>query len=300
MTNALGLDIGGTNARAGLVDTKTGRLVEAAKISLGDRSPDAVIEAVAGLVENVAGKNASGSLGVGFAGMLDGSVVVNAPNLGWQNVDFGTLLAKRLGRPVTLINDLTAAAWGEFSAGSAKGSRDTLTVFAGTGVGSAIISNARLLNGSNGVAGEFGHIKVVLEGGRPCGCGQFGCLEAYAGGARLEKWMNEVGLSGNVADLEKMAQTSGASNAKARELYDFATDSLGLAIANQVTVLNPSMVVLGGGVLSNCPGMVERITTIVQQRANAPAAKTVRMVMAKLGDDAGLVGAALLGGDGGA
>jgi len=291
---ALGVDIGGTNARAAVVDSETGTLLHAAKESWSDREPSAVVETVGALIDRVA--KAAGSddakIGVGFAGMLDGNRVVNAPNLGWRDVDFGQMLAARTGRSVRLINDLSAAAWGEFSVGAAKGVTDSLTVFAGTGVGSAIISNGALLAGASGVSGEFGHIKVVLEGGRPCGCGQTGCLEAYMGGANLEEWMREVGLVGNAADLERQA---GQGVVKARELYDFAVNHLGLAVANLVTVLNPAVVVLGGGVLANCPGMVKRVTELVAKRANAPAAKKVRVVMASLGDDAGLVGAALLG-----
>lgn len=290
---ALGVDIGGTNARAAVVDSESGKLVTSAKESWSEREPSVVVETVAKLIESVSkGLAPEAPLGVGFAGMLDGGRVLNAPNLGWRDVDFGPMLAKRTGRSVTLINDLSVAAWGEFSAGSAKGVSDALTVFVGTGVGSAIISHGQLLRGASNVAAEFGHIKVVLEGGRACGCGQTGCLEAYMGGANLEASMREAGLEGNAAQLETLAKQG---NPKARELYDFAVDGLGLALANFVTVLNPAVLVLGGGVLSNCPGMVERVTTLVQTRANAPAAKKVRVVMASLGDDAGLVGAALLG-----
>ena len=292
---ALGVDIGGTNARAGIVERATGRLTHSAKEALVDRRPEAVVEAVGALIGRVTSERsvpADAPVGVGFAGMLNGSTVVNAPNLGWHDVDFGSMVAKRTGRAVKLFNDLSAAAWGEFSVGSARGVTDSFTVFAGTGVGGAIIANGRLVGGSSGVAGEFGHIKVVLEGGRACGCGQFGCLEAYMGGARLETWMHEVGLSGHATELEKHAEQD---LPRARELYDFAVDNLGLAIANQVTVLNPAVVVLGGGVLSKCPGMISRVTSIVQKRANAAALKSVRVVMAQLGDDAGLVGAALLG-----
>lgn len=289
----LGVDIGGTNARAGVVDSDTGALVHVAKQMLGDREPQAVVETVGTLIDSVTSRvRPDTAVGVGFAGMLDGSMVVNAPNLGWREVDFGSMLSRRVGRPVKLINDLAVAAWGEFSAGSAKGVSDSFTVFVGTGVGSAIISGGRLVRGSRGVAGEFGHTKVVLEGGRQCGCGQTGCLEAYMGGAKLEEWLRESGLQGNAHDLEKLALEG---DAKAGELYDFAVGHLGLAIANQVTMLNPAVVVLGGGVLSNCPGMVERVTQLVMARANAPSAKSVRITMAKLGDDAGLVGAALLG-----
>ncbi len=292
---ALGVDIGGTNARAGVVERATCTLIHTAKEALTERSPAAVVEVVGALIQRAAGEHlvpANEPVGVGFAGMLNGSRVVNAPNLGWHDVDFGSMLAARTGRSVRLVNDLSAAAWGEFSGGSARGVTDSLTVFAGTGVGSAIIANGRLVGGSTGVAGEFGHIKVVLEGGRPCGCGQFGCLEAYMGGARLEAWMHEVGLSGHATDLEKHVEQGVP---RARELYDFAVDNLGLAIANQVTLLNPAVVVLGGGVLSNCPGMLARVTSLIARRANAAALTSARVVMAQLGDDAGLVGAALLG-----
>lgn len=295
---ALGADIGGTNARVALVDQATGQLIHSAKVSLRERTPEGVAESVGALVDEVVATAAAGALstqaplGVGVAGMLEGHRVLNAPNLGWQNVDWGTLLSARVRRSVRLINDLSAAAWGEFCAGSATGVSDSLTVFVGTGVGSAIITCGALLHGASGVAGELGHIKVVLEGGRKCGCGQSGCLEAYIGGAKLEEWMREVGLHGNPAHLENLA----AQGVKvARELYHFAVEQLGLAVANLVTVLNPAVVVLGGGVLSNCPGMVERVKQLVAQRATVAAATTARVTLAQLGDDAGLVGAALLG-----
>lgn len=290
---ALGVDIGGTNVRAAVVDAAEGRLVAAAKEALADRAPAAVAEAVGRLVAQVsAGQPVDGTpVGIGFAGMLSGGVVVNAPNLGWRGVDFGALAAARLGRRVRLANDLSAAAWGELKAGVARGAADTFTVFVGTGVGSALVCGGRLVRGASGVAGEFGHVKVVAEGGRACGCGELGCLEAYMGGAKLTEWMREVGLNGTPADLERRAL---AGEAEARRLYDFAVGHLALAIANQVTLLNPQVVVLGGGVLMRCPGMVARIREVVGARACAAARVGLRVELATLGDDAGLVGAALL------
>lgn len=292
-TLALGVDIGGTNARAAVVDRATGGLVAAAKQSWEDRSPDAVVGAVAALLSQVLHGRAVGDapVGVGFAGMLHGGVVVNAPNLGWRDVDFGGALAKAVGRRVRLVNDLSAAAWGEKSAGAARGAQHVFTVFVGTGVGSAVITDGKLLDGATGVAGEFGHIKVELRGGRACGCGDSGCLEAYVGGAKLGEWMREEGLAGTPSDLEREAQ---AGHATARRLYDFAVGHLALGIANQVTVLNPEVLVLGGGVLSRCPGMVARIREVVAQRAGVAARRAVRVELARLGDDSGLVGAALL------
>jgi glucokinase len=196
---------------------------------------------------------------------------------------------------VVLTNDLAAAAWGELVCGAAKGARDTFTVFVGTGVGSAVIAHGVLVRGATGVAGEFGHLKVADENGRACGCGQRGCLEAYAGGGNLAAWMREVGLPGQPTDLEAQAER-GVPEAK--RLYDFAVGQLALSVANQVTFLNPAVVVLGGGVLSPCPGMFRRISEAVAQRSSVAAARAVKVVKAALGDDAGLVGAALLAASG--
>ncbi|MDP1825030.1 MAG: ROK family protein [Archangium sp.] len=293
MTLCLGVDIGGSTARVAVVERETGRIVDSAKQSWTDRGLDAVVRGAASLIDGLVKVHpqVSGTVGVGFAAMLRGPVVVNAPNLGWRELDFGTPLSAAIGRPVRLVNDLSAAAWGEYAAGAAKGATDSLTVFVGTGVGSAIISNRALVAGASQVAGEFGHVKVSLEGGRRCGCGQHGCLEAYMGGAKLAEWMQEEGLAGGAVDLEPLV-TSG--DATAKRLYDFAVGHLALAIANQVTVLNPGVLVLGGGVLRRCPGMVERIRATVAQRATVASGAAVRVVLATLGDDSGLVGAALL------
>lgn len=288
---ALGVDIGGTNARAAVVDRSTGTLLATVKEPLVDRTPAGVVAVVRSLVEKVGAGHTVEKVGVGVAGMVRGDVVVNAPNLHWRDVDFGGPLAKALGRSVRLVNDLSAAAWGEFRGGAARGVEDTFTVFVGTGVGSAIISGGRLVQGATGVAAEFGHVKLVPEGGRLCGCGEYGCLEAYMGGAKLTEWMAESGVAGTPSDLERQA-LEGVTTAKG--IYDFAVGHLALAIANQVTVLNPAIVVLGGGVLSRCPGMVKRITDVVMARASAASRSSLQLRMAELGDDSGLVGAALL------
>lgn len=293
MSLSLGVDLGGTNARAAVVERDTGRIVASAKESWTDRSPEAVVAETAKLVNALAQQHAvpEGMLGVGFAGMLRGGVVVNAPNLGWRDVNFGALLSAATKREVRLVNDLSAAAWGELTAGCARGQKDTFTVFVGTGVGSAIISNGALLTGATQVAAEFGHVKVQPDGGRRCGCGQEGCLEAYAGGAKLAEWMKEVGLSGTATELETFAL---GGDPVAQRLYEFVAAQLSLAIANQVSVLNPAVLVLGGGVLMRCPGLVERIRAVVKSRATVASASELRIELASLGDDSGLIGAALL------
>jgi glucokinase len=293
MEAALGIDLGGTNARVALV-TRDGRILTQHKQALLDRTPEGTVDAVAAAVDVCLGGAAGAEVaacGVGVAGQLREGVVVVAPNLGWSNVPLRKLLETRLGRRVLVRNDLSAAAWGEYRAGAGRGQTDTFTVFVGSGVGSAIITNGRLVEGNAGVAGEFGHVKVVPQGGRPCGCGEAGCLEAYAGGHNLIRWMQEEGLSGTPADLEARALDGDPT---ARRLYDFAVGNLALAIANQVTVLNPGALVLGGGVLFNCPGMVRSIFGTVDQCSAKVARTGLRKIMAELKDDSGIVGAALL------
>jgi len=287
----VGADIGGTNARVALVN-EAGHILRAQRAHLPDRSPPGVVAGVQALLSQLMeGSPLPGAVGVGFAAMVRGKVVVNAPQFGWRDVDFGTLLERALGRTVRLANDLSAAAWGELKSGAAKGLADTLTVFVGTGVGSAVITQGRLLTGATGVAGEFGHTKMVAEGGRPCGCGETGCLEAYVGGARLTAWMREAGLAGTPTDLERLAA---GGDATARTLYETAVGYLSLAIANQVTMLNPAMVVLGGGVLGHSPGMVARVRETIQRRSGAASRDGLQVELAALGDNSGLVGAALL------
>ena len=288
----LALDIGGTNLRAAVVSDE-GTVCAHERVPHGGADAnDLALRAAQSLLRLARQENveAGASVGVAVAGQLHGEVVAMAPNLKWRDVPFGKLLSSQTGRRVKLVNDLSAAAWGEFSAGASKGHRHVLTVFVGSGVGSAIIADGKLLEGATGVAAELGHIKVERDG-RLCGCGERGCLEAYAGGHNLEGWMRETGILGTPADLERAAL---GGNGDARRIYDFASDALGLAVANQVTVLNPSMVVLGGGVLMNCPEMLSRVRISIGRFASRHAGDAARVSTAALGDDSGLIGAGLL------
>lgn len=293
---AIGMDLGGTHTRAAVVDRSTGKVVAQVKDTHADKSPAGVVASMAAAVAaatKLAGVEGLLPCGVGAAAQLNGDIITLAPNLGWRDIPFGALLATALRRPVKVVNDLKAAAWGEYKMGAAKGESDTYTLFVGSGIGSAIIAGNALVMGNGGLAGEVGHLKVILEGGRKCGCGELGCLEAYAGGVQLGSWMQESGLAGGAVELEQLAH---AGNAEARRWWDFASSQLALVVANQVTVLNPGYVVLGGGVLMRCPKMVERIIETVGRRTLAASRTGLRIGLAALGDDAGVVGAAMLAG----
>jgi glucokinase len=312
---AIGADLGGTNARAAVVDRGTGRIVAAHRVRLEDRSPQAVAEVLARAVREAASQGGADltGIGVGVAGQVLGAtgVVLNAPNLGWRDVPFGQLLANAAGTKVRIANDLSAAAWGEREFGAARGVDDAILVFVGSGVGSGLILGGRLHEGARGVAGEVGHMKVrPLRGGapRPCGCGQRGCLEAYAGGHNLSARVREelsAGARSSIpalvgGDLGRVTptvvdQAFAAGDSYAQALWEEVADLLGTTLANLVTLLNPARVILGGGVRAGCPELAALVLRVYAERVSVSAGADVQLVPAALGDDAGVVGAALLG-----
>jgi glucokinase len=313
----LGIDLGGTNARAALVDQATGAVVASHKRRHEERTPIAVARAVADAVRQAAAEGgvalaALEGAGVGVAGQCLGAtgVVLNAPNLGWRDVPFGDLLAAELRLPVRIVNDLSAAAWGERAFGAARGVDDAALVFVGSGVGAGLILGGRLHDGGHGVAGELGHVKVTPRGAKPrlCGCGEWGCLEAYAGGMNLAARVREAlaeGQAGAVlaaagGDPSKVSASAveaayQGGDGYARELWAETGELLGTAMANLCTLLNPSRLVLGGGVLLGCPNLMRITRAQLGDRTLRAARQGLTVACAGLGDDAGVVGAALLG-----
>ena len=316
---ALGVDLGGTNARAAVVDTVTGEIVAAHKEPLHERSPERVVEVVKNAIVAAAraggvDPRAVGAVGVGVAGQCLGAtgVVLNAPNLGWRDVPFGELLGKAIGAPVRIANDLSVAAWGERRFGAAKGIDDVVLVFVGTGVGSGLILGGRLHEGAQGVAGEFGHVKVrparSATAPRRCGCGQLGCLEAYTSGVNVAARVREeiaAGAKTSILDLAcgdparvnttLVDAAYRAGDPYARALWDEVAELLGTAIAGLVTVLNPARLILGGGVLLGSQSLDQLVRRSFDVAVSVSATKGLTVEHAWLGDDAGVVGAAVLG-----
>jgi glucokinase len=315
---ALGVDLGGTNARAALVDPASGRVVAAHKLPHAERSPGAVVETIVAAVAEVArlaGVEAASlaTAGIGVAGQCLGrtGMVLNAPNLGWRDVPLGELLAGALGHGVRIVNDLSAAAWGERRFGAARGVDDAALVFVGSGVGAGLILGARLHEGGRGVGGELGHIKVAPRGATPrrCGCGEWGCLEAYAGGMNLAARLREEAADGKSAAVLEAAGGDPArlsasaveaayllGDPYARQLWAEVGELIGTASANLVTLLNPLRLVLGGGVLLGCENLERIVRAHVADRVLRASRRDFEVRRAELGDDAGVVGAALLGG----
>jgi glucokinase len=296
---SVGVDLGGTNARAALVDAR-GTILRQTKRKLPARDPASVVDVLAAAIEETQGGQKDLPVGVGVAGQIldDSGVVSVGPNLGWRDVPFAAMLMKRVGRPVSLLNDLQAAALGEQESGAAAGCKDVVLVFVGSGVGSALILGGRLYAGAMGVAGELGHTRAVPNG-RRCGCGELGCLEAYVSGRNLTERVKEALAAGTPSKLlpgasaTEIEREALGGDALATELFEEVVRLLSIAIGNLTTILNPSLVVLGGGVFLNGPELRRRIDQGVFEQSARVSRVGLKVTDAQLGDDAGVVGAAL-------
>lgn len=272
------------------------------------RGAPAVIETLVGLVRDLASRRpGAGALGVACAGQIDpvSGTVVYAPNLGWTDVPLAADLERGLGIRVSVENDVRAAAWGEFTCGAGRGAQSLLAVFVGTGVGSGAVIDGRLWRGAHNVAGEIGHTQVVPEG-LPCPCGQRGCMEQYASGGGFQRRLQSAlsdGRSTTLADItggdarrltSLMVHTAAlGGDTLARELWADAERYLTLAVANYVTLFDPAMLILGGGVVETVPAIADVVAAGVR-RLTTVRARELAIRRAHLGDWSGVVGAATL------
>jgi glucokinase len=297
-----GFDVGGTNARLEVFDQSYQTVFSERRPVRDVLTPKAMAKRLAEmLIDSGIDGNRLKSIGLGLAGQMsaDGQMVFNSPNLGWRNIAFGALLTEELRdfsrAKVAVANDLNALLWGEFMHGAAKGTTDALAVFVGTGVGGAIIANGGLVHGAGGKAGEIGHMKVAF-GGRLCGCGEFGCLEAYAGGIHLERRLVELSRDLEAVKGMDLAAADAAifEVSELRAVWEEVTTFLGATIANAVTMLNPEVVVLGGGVLENLPNFRDMTLRKTTPLILSACRDDVRFEMSVLKDRAGVLGAAML------
>jgi glucokinase len=297
-----------------------------------EREPASVAAHLARMVvEVLVAAGATGApvpVGVGVASMLRGhtGIVANAPNLGWRDVAFGALVTEALARelarapalpsgaalaapgPVTLFNDVNAITYGEYALGAAVGARDVLGVYVGTGIGGGIVADGRLIEGASNCAGEIGHFKVAYgDDAPPCGCGLRGCIEAFMGGVHLqERAQRELRAGARSAALRlaggdpglvhpghiDMAAAEG--DGYALDLYAEVAPLFAATLGNAINLLNPARLVLGGGVLSRAPVLREHVLTALQVAASRALLDPLTIVEPALGDDAGIVGSALL------
>lgn len=302
---AVGVDVGGTKLLAVAIDDR-GAPLDEMKVPT-PRDGDGIVEAVAAIVAGW--DRGVSALGAGIAGMVDRAGILRvSPNLPTlTDYPFEVRLAGRIDIPVIVENDATAAAWGELKAGAATGSGDALLVALGTGIGAGFVSGGVLQRGANGFAGEAGHMMVDPDG-PACPCGRRGCWERYASGTglgRLARAAAEAGRAAGVVELaggpdenirgEHVAAAAAAGDDGALAvLGDFAW-WVAAGIANLVNVLDPEIVVIGGGLAEMGDLLLDpvrdRYADLVLASGHRPA---VAIVTAALGEKAGAIGAALL------
>lgn len=294
----IGIDVGGTNLRAAIVDGEA-TLVSQYREPVGEpRDPDTLADRIARIVRDLAGDDPDVRVGIGIAAMLrdrDGTVA-NSPHLRWRDVPFGRVLATRLGERfrASVYNDVNAIVYGEAIAGAARGCRDVLGVYVGTGIGAGLVVNGELVDGASSCAGELGHTKVRWDNdAAACACGSRGCLEAYCGGSYLDRRVQSSRGRSDIT-LSDVDTAAAAGEDWALDLWTETATLLAVALGNAVALLNPQRVVLGGGVLSRCPTLFALVETMLEVAGNSASLERLSVVPAALGDDAGLVGAAHL------
>ncbi len=309
MTVVVGVDLGGTKILSRLVDPATGRARGRCKVATPGSGPHAVLDAVADTVEGLDGVEDAVAVGVGVPGMVvGGATVTRCANIaGWDHpIDVAAWLTERLDRPVVVGNDVDCGALAEHRLGAGRGVDDLAAVFVGTGVGGGLVQGGRLTTGRRGLVGEIGHL-TVKPGGRHCGCGGVGHLEAYAGRAGIERRARKLAAQGRrnlLVDLagtgpvrsRHLARALDEGDEVATEIMAQAADALALALGNMATLLDLERVVLGGGVVDKLgQSFVDQVTGSPSFGGLGPEVCDLRL--AERLDDAGAVGAAMLAAD---
>lgn len=305
----IGVDIGGTKVLGGVVDSAGDVLAQTRRDTPAQdpaRTADRIIE----VIQELAAGYPVDAVGIGAAGWIDAtrSVVQFAPNLAWRNEPLREKITAAVGLPVVVENDGNAAAWAEFQFGAGRDADNSMVLFTvGTGIGSGIVINGSLIRGTNGIAAELGHMMMV-PGGHPCGCGRHGCLEQYASGNALVRFAKAdardkpelaeqlLGLAGGDADAIKgpaVTQAARLGDAVATGAFEQIGRWLGVALADIVQILDPQVIVVGGGVIDAGDLLMKPARASYEeqlaQRGRLPVAEVRPALM---GNAAGVVGAA--------
>ncbi len=311
-----GIDIGGTNIKFGLVDSKGKTIHRELRPTMAEKGATPLMHLVTNISERLLCYAAEEEypvrwLGVGTPGAVDfrtGKVIGPSPNIkGWHGMEIGRILRERLNTPVYVDNDANVVALAEARFGAAIGSDSVVCVTVGTGVGGGIILGGKLWRGADFCGAELGHVPISMDG-PVCSCGQQGCIEAYCSSnailgrtrARLKREMTPAFQSVLEGDLDKLSVKKLFSAHKkgdpvAAEVLDETARYLGTGLAGIVNLLNPRSVVIGGGVADGGGGFVEAVAAAIRERALASAVEHLSVVRAALGNDAGFIGAGLLG-----
>jgi glucokinase len=302
----VGVDVGGTKCLA--VALEEGRIIDERRVPTPVGEP-AVLDAVAGVVAEVAGATELRGVGIGMPGFVDRSGVLRfAPNLpGVVDFPIRAELEARLGTPVRADNDATCAAWGERQLGAAQGYNDVILVTLGTGIGGGIVAGGALLRGANGFGGEIGHM-VINTDGPPCPCGQRGCWERYASGSGLATIAQRAAAEGRAPRVlaraggepqmvrgEHVTVAAAEGDAGAQAILAELGWWVAQGLANLANVFDPEAFVLGGGLVEAGDLLLDPVRAAFAELLTGAAYRPgVAILPATLGEHAGAIGAACL------
>lgn len=310
--NWVGFDLGGTKMHAVLFDRRFQVLSRRKKKTRGHEGAEAGLERICATIDKLLEEGGRtrqqlSGIGIGIPGPIDmeAGVIIEAPNLGWKDVPLQDLLEKKYGCPVAVCNDVDAGVFGEYRFGAAEGARTALGVFPGTGIGAGMIYEGRIFRGKKSSCLELGHVPVVAEGA-PCGCGRRGCLETVASRLALSAEVAKAAYRGQAPHLLRVAGTdlanirSGvlaesieAGDKIVEQILREGARQLGLAMAGVVNLLLPDVIVLGGGLVEALPKIfLEEVSEQLKKRVMPAFTKAWDLRVAKLGDDAGVMGCA--------
>ena len=306
----IGIDVGGPNLKAGLVD-EAGNIVEVARIPREYQEPEQFAEVVAGLAKAVSAKGGVGLeeiawVGMGMPGSVDGGNVRYLTNIPMENVPLEELFRKHFDRPLYLGNDADCAAVGEYFSGVGQGTKDFAVVTLGTGVGCGLILGGKLQGGA--ASSEAGHL-VIVHGGEQCNCGRKGCWERYASATALIGFTKKAMAEHPESALHAVAEKNGAVDGRTSFEAAKAGDETALAVCRQyveylacglnslINILRPEMVALGGGVAAAPEELLLKpVQELVEKESfSSHGGRVTQVLRAQLGNDAGIIGAALLG-----
>lgn len=301
MSLTIGVDIGGTKVLGGVVDP-SGKVLETSRRSTPARDVAATRDVIVEVVRELASRHEVEAVGIGAAGWIDAarSTVLFAPNLAWRNEPLQAYVQAAVDVPVVVENDANAAAWAEFRYGAAEDADDSMVMFTvGTGIGGGIVLGGRLLRGAHGMAAENGHMLAVPEG-HLCGCGRLGCLEQYASGNALVRFAREGALA-NPSSLSGVEELTGpmvteaalAGDAVAVDAFGQVAYWLAQGVADIVQLLDPQVVVIGGGVVETGDLLMKPLRAAYNEAlTNRGKLPTADVRPAEMGNEAGLIGAA--------
>ncbi len=307
----LGIDLGGTNIKSGVVDDQ-GRPISSVSVPTeAERGPVAGLESLAdagrkAVEASGVGWDAIRAVGLGSPGTMDiqEGLLLDPPNLpGWVNWPIRDKLGAVLDKPTVLQNDANAAAYGEYWAGAGRGTASLVLFTLGTGIGCGIVEHGRIIEGRHSHGAECGHIIIQMEGGRQCSCGQYGHLEGYASATALVKRATEALETGESSILRKhladrsltaraIDEAADAGDPLARRLMHETARYLAVGAVSLMHTIDPDIVLFAGGMIGAGQEFLEQIRTQVRQIAFPVPARKTRIEYASLGGDAGFIGAA--------